>query len=142
MIKILFLHISLFHLFLFGKQHFDNIIIDKVVSVYDGDTFKVNIELYPKIIGTNILIRVNGIDTPELKGKCSKENLLGKQAKYFTQYLLNKSKHIELKNTQRDKYFRIVADVYVDNKNIANELIENGLAVPYDGGTKTKNWCE
>jgi endonuclease YncB( thermonuclease family) len=49
---------------------------------------------------------------------------------------------IELKNMQRGKYFRIVADVHVDDKNLADMLIENNLAVRYDGGTKIKDWCK
>jgi endonuclease YncB( thermonuclease family) len=39
---------------------------------------------------------------------------------------------------QRGKYFRIVADVFVDGSNLGQELIERGLAKPYDGGTKPK----
>ena len=39
-------------------------------------------------------------------------------------------------------YFRIVADVYADGESIAEVLIGTGMAVRYDGGKKTKNWCE
>ena len=46
-----------------------------------------------------------------------------------------------LRNTKRGKYFRIVADVYVDNKNLTDILISSGLGVAYDGGTKAKDWC-
>jgi len=43
---------------------------------------------------------------------------------------------------QKGKYFRIVADVYANNKSLADILIRNHLAVRYDGGTKIKDWCE
>ena len=43
---------------------------------------------------------------------------------------------------KRGKYFRIVADVYDDhNRSLADELIRNNLAVPYDGGHKV-DWCD
>lgn len=42
----------------------------------------------------------------------------------------------------RGKYFRIVADVYLDGKNLGDILVKEDHAVAYDGGTKTKDWCE
>ncbi len=41
----------------------------------------------------------------------------------------------------RDKYFRIDARVLADGQDLADLLISQGLAVPYDGGTKTADWC-
>lgn len=41
---------------------------------------------------------------------------------------------------QRGKYFRFIADVYIDGKNLANLLIEHNLARPYQGG-KRQSWC-
>ena len=125
-----------------SKQTYPNIIIDKVTSIYDGDTFRVNIDSYPIIIGQKMAIRVNGIDTPELRTKCKKEKLLARKAKKLTVSTLRGAKTIELRNLQRGKYFRIVADVYVDDKSLGDILIRNNLAVKYDGGTKVKNWCE
>ncbi len=121
---------------------FDNVIVDEVTSIYDGDTFRVNINSYPKVIGYRMAIRVNGIDTPEIKGKCKKEKTLARKAKQITVSSLRGAKVIELRNIQRGKYFRIVADVYADNKSLADELIKNNLAVRYNGGTKIKNWCK
>jgi endonuclease YncB( thermonuclease family) len=42
----------------------------------------------------------------------------------------------------RGKYFRIVGRLIADGVDIADLLIERQLAVLYDGGTKTKDWCE
>ncbi len=141
MIKCLFL-ILISILSLQAKQTYNNITIDEVTSIYDGDTFRVNINSYPGIIGQKMAIRVNGIDTPELRAKCNKEKLLAREAKKLTVSTLRASKIIELRNLQRGKYFRIVADVYVDDKSLGDILIRNKLAVKYDGGTKVKDWCE
>ena len=47
-----------------------------------------------------------------------------------------------MRNLERGKYFRIVADVYVDGENLADILIDAGMAVRYGGGKKTFKWCE
>ena len=39
----------------------------EVLKVYDGDTLTANVKDYPPIIGESIGIRLNGIDTPEMK---------------------------------------------------------------------------
>lgn len=124
-----------------AAESYGSVIVTKVTSIYDGDTFRVNIEGYPDIIGKRIPIRVNGVDTPELRSKCKKEKDLARLAKQFTVQTLRSAKVIELKNMQRGKYFRIVADVYTDGKSLSKELIDNNLAVPYFGGTKVKDWC-
>lgn len=96
---------------------------------------------YPPIIGERVPVRVLGVDTPELKGKCDSEKQLARQAKQFTVQALRSAKTVELRNIQRGKYFRILADVYVDGKNLADSLIKAGHARAYDGG-KRLSWCE
>lgn len=133
---------SLFTTHVLCEENYGSVVITEVVSVYDGDTFKVNIKEYPTILGEKISVRVNGIDTPEIKGKCLQEKELAQKAKKVATYMLKNATVIELRNMQRGKYFRIVADVYADGVSLSEKLIEKKLAVPYDGGTKTKNWCE
>ena len=116
--------------------------VSEVTSIYDGDTFRANIEGLHSLIGERIGIRVAGVDTPEIRGKCKKEKALARQAKQVTVDALRSAKVIELRNTKRGKYFRIVAGVYVDNKNLTDILISSGLGVSYDGGTKVKDWCK
>lgn len=86
-------------------------------------------------------IRINGIDTPEMRAKCIKEKNLARRAKQFSVSALRGAKVIELRDMKRGKYFRIVADVFVDSKSLGDMLLKKGFAVPYDGGTKTKDWC-
>ena len=42
--------------------------VSRVIRVIDGDTFVVGIDELPDLIGKDISVRVNGIDTPELRG--------------------------------------------------------------------------
>ncbi len=111
-------------------------ICDEVTSIYDGDTFRCNIKDYPPLIGYHIPVRIYGIDTPELKDKRPKIKELARQAKQFTAQQLRGAKVVELRNMRRGKYFRILADVYVDGKNLGGLLIRKGLARPYFGGKR------
>ncbi len=56
--------------------------------------------------------------------------------------MLGNASHITLRNVMRGKYFRLVAQIEADGVNVSQRLLERGLAVPYDGGTKTHKWCE
>ncbi len=134
-------HFSL-HAEAISSKTYGAVVVSEVTSIYDGDTFRANIKAYPDIIGYRIGVRVNGIDTPEMRGKCDQEKQLARKAKQFTVSQLRGAKKVELRNMKRGKYFRIVADVYVDDKNLAEMLIEEGLAVTYDGGHKAKEWCK
>ena len=120
---------------------YDSVSIAEVTSIYDGDTFRANIPDYPPIIGQHMGIRINGVDTPEMRGKCEQEKLLARKAKQYTVTKLRSAKTIELYNMQRGKYFRIVADVYADGQSVGEGLVREGLAVVYDGGKKVKDWC-
>ena len=142
--KLILITIAAFTLNAESIKHikYPDIEVSKITSVYDGDTFRANLKDMPKIVGYRMSIRINGIDTPEKRGKCQKEKDLALQAKKTTKNLLKNANSIILKNIQRGKYFRIVADVYTDDISIAEELIKQNLAVPYDGGHKAKNWCE
>ena len=120
---------------------YGDVTVTDIVSVYDGDTFTITVKEWPTIIGYRIKIRLSGVDAPEIKGKCPEEIDAAKKAKEYAITALTTAKKVELRSMQRDKYFRILADVYVDDQNLSKLLIDNNLALPYGGKTKT-NWCK
>lgn len=124
------------------SKTYGSVVIDEVTSIYDGDTFRATIKHWPEIIGKRIGIRVNRIDTPEMRGKCQKEKELARQAKQFAVTQLRAGKKITLNHIKRGKYFRIVADVSIDGKDLGTMLINNNLAIKYDGGKKAHDWCK
>ena len=142
-------HLLIFSLFVstnlqantFIQEQYGEVTLDNITEVYDGDSFKANINSWPAIIGKEIIVRIKGIDAPELPGKCQQEHLLAKLSRQHTAQLLDQSFRIELKNMQRDRYFRILADVYVDRIDLGKSLISHHLAIPYQGGPK-HNWCQ
>lgn len=122
-------------------MEFGTLVVSEITSIYDGDTFRANIQGVHPLIGQRMSVRVSGIDTAEMRGKCKQEKELARQAKQFTVNFLRSGSKIELRNVKRGKYFRIIADVFVDGKSLTRALIQSKLAVPYNGGTKAKNWC-
>jgi len=124
-----------------AAPEYGTVIVSRVISVYDGDTFRVDIDSLPPIVGKNIPIRLNGVDTPEIRGKCQYEKDLALEARDFVRNKLANAKEIKLNNLQRGKYFRMVANVMVDGVNLEQELLENELAYKYSGGKKS-SWCD
>jgi micrococcal nuclease len=123
-----------------AAPEYGTVTVSKVISVYDGDTFRVDINSLPAIVGKNIAIRLNGVDTPEIQGKCQYEKDLALKARDFVRDKLVNAKEIKLTKLQRGKYFRVVANVMVDGVSLENELLENKLAYKYTGGKKS-SWC-
>ena len=138
--KLLLLTLSLGVLSVQATPEYGTVTVSKVISVYDGDTFRVDIDSLPPIVGKNIPIRLNGVDTPEIQGKCQQEEDLAIKARDFVRIKLANAKEIKLTKLQRGKYFRVVADVYVDGVSLEQELLESELAYKYTGGKKS-SWC-
>jgi len=115
-----------------------------VVKVYDGDTITIASKLpYPESPLYRFAVRLNGIDTPEIKGKNEDEKRSAQIAKQALENLIL-HRDVVLKNTQTEKYGRILADVYIGELNLNKWMLDNKYAVPYDGGTKKSpdSWLE
>lgn len=128
----------------------------KVVYCYDGDTVHIVLPLHNTM--TRFICRLNGIDTPEIATKDSKEKEAGiKSRNYLFSLVTNKKIENEISKKDIgelcgesnklvwvhcfdfDKYGRLLVDIYHnpnDNKSINTYMLENKYATPYDGGTK------
>ncbi len=107
-----------------------------VIKVYDGDS--ITIAAYLPIEKSPLFrfsVRLNGIDTPEIKGKNEDEKAAAKDARDALSNLIL-HKEVILKNVGTEKYGRILADVYLGDLCINDWLIKENYAVKYDGGTK------
>ena len=138
---LLFLTLFLGVLSVQAAPEYGTVTVSKVISVYDGDTFRVDIDSLPPIVGKNIPIRLNGVDTPEIQGKCQQEKNLALEARDFVRNKLANAKEIKLTKLQRGKYFRMVANVLVDGVSLEQELLDNEFAYKYTGGKKS-SWCD
>ena len=114
----------------------------KLERIIDGDGFVLSeIDLGFKVKLANQSVRAYGIDTPESRVNTKRqpertaEKALGLQAKKRLGELLTGD--IKIKSLGRGKYGRLLAIPYDSEGNdVCAKLIEEGLAVPYFGGTK------
>jgi micrococcal nuclease len=116
----------------------------KLDRVVDGDTVDALID-----VGFDIWfkkrIRFKGVDTWESRTRNLEEKALGLKAKARTKELLekvsSKSGYFRIKSYGLGKYGRVLADVFIMDKdgkqwNINETLISEGHAYIYDGGKK------
>lgn len=95
-----------------------------IVRIVDGDTIVVNYK------GTEEKVRLIGVNTPESVHKDSSKNTEeGQIASEYTKNLLTGKKvKLEFDVSPRDKYGRLLAYVYLDEKMVNKTLLEEGYA--------------
>mgnify|MGYP001601581582 CR=1 FL=1 len=113
---------------------------DQIVSVYDGDTFKIDLPSMHALFGDALSIRLFGVDTPEMRGTTEEVKALAIRAQQVTEKALQGASKIELRNPQRGKYFRIISEVWIDGESLADMLKASGLAKDYDGEGARPQW--
>jgi endonuclease YncB( thermonuclease family) len=93
----------------------------QVKKVYDGDTI---------LLANGTKVRLSGINTPEIERRRKPAQTGGIEAKHW---LINKLKNVKVRLEKdiekRDKYGRLLAHIFTDNKvHINLELVRAGLA--------------
>lgn len=118
----------------------------KVLKVYDGDTFIADIDLGFGFFLKNKLVRLMGVDTPEIKTKDSEEKKFAELSKKFVENFFKQNKnevilhtHIEKISLEgKEKFGRILAYVFNDSseESLNKKIIDNLLGVEYFGKSK------
>lgn len=111
-----------------------------VASIYDGDTFRADIDLGFSAWLKNVNFRMMGIDTPELRGDAA-EKEAGRVARDRLHELMPVGSPVLIQSTKAGKYGRYLADVFVEQAegitiHVNAVLVAEGHAVPYFGGTR------
>ena len=119
--------------------------IDRVV---DGDTIDVSIDLGFDLIKKE-RVRIAGVDTPEKRTRDLEEKALGLDATYWMKKQLEDTIagdeeliiRTELKGGT-GKYGRLLGWLYIgeDTVSLNEQMITEGYAWAYDGGTKQKDF--
>jgi micrococcal nuclease len=118
--------------------------VKKVIKVVDGDTIDADIDLGFDISLTK-RVRLSGVDTPESRTTDLKEKKLGLESKEWLKHKLEFAKDVLIKTELPDsteKYGRILGNLYINNEALSlnQQMIDEGYALAYDGGTKDKNF--
>jgi len=104
----------------------------EVVSVYDGDTIRVNIDLGFGLTnrgsaGKGVSVRLHGINAPELRGKEKVEGKKSQQA--LEELLLGKTITLKTIRDTTGKFGRYLGIILLEDGTNVNEwLITEGLA--------------
>ena len=108
----------------------------KVLSVYDGDTITVSLDLGLSI-EVKAKCRLLGIDTPEIRTKSAAEKEAAYTARDRVRDLVLGKTVILHSVAKPDKYGRLLVKVWAEDGSCVNQvLIDEGLAREYDGGKK------
>jgi len=109
-----------------------------LIRVVDGDTVDAYIDLGFKVI-LKERIRLMGIDTPESRTRNLQEKSWGKASKKRLIELLNETDGkfvMTTKLQKKGKFGRVLGTIMVNGKDTNQVLIEEKLAIPYEGGNK------
>ncbi len=108
----------------------------RIVRVIDGDTVDVD------CAGEGLLrTRLVGFDTPEVFSPgCPSELALGTQATRALERKIRLSGDMRIDFRGSDRYGRRLARLSLDGRDVAQPMIAEGLARPYDGGRR-RSWC-
>lgn len=109
----------------------------RIHEVIDGDTVRLEFKAFPLP-----LLRIEGVDTPELRGKCEKEKKAARAATEATRRWLEGQDVVAI-NTRPGKYFgRYIGDLQrPDGSLLSDYLLDNGFARAYLGGRR-EGWCD
>ena len=127
-----------------------NFRVTEINKVLDGDTIDVTIDLGFDLYKKE-RVRIAGVDTPEKRTRNLEEKALGIDATNWLKDKLEEtiagedelSIRTELKGGV-GKYGRLLGWLYIgdDNVSLNEQMIDEGYAWEYDGGTKQKNFEE
>jgi micrococcal nuclease len=120
--------------------------IKQITKVIDGDTIDADIDLGFDISLTK-RIRLAGVDTPESRTSDANEKKYGLESKEWLKHKVENAGHILIKTELPDsteKYGRIIGHLFVNDQetSLNDQMIVEGYAWTYDGGTKKKNFAE
>lgn len=115
--------------------------IKEILKVVDGDTVDVSIDLGFDLTKKE-RVRLSGIDTPESRTKDLAEKHMGLEAKAYLIELLKNADDLIVKTEKDGKFGRMLGEFF-SNKftiySINQQLVDEGYAWEYDGGSKAKD---
>ncbi len=103
------------------------------IEIVDGDTIRISGESW----------RLMGFDTPEtFYAKCTAERERGDAATKRLGGLIAAAKSIEaIPSGRHDRYRRVLGVLIIDGVDVAETMILEGHARPYQGRVR-KGWCD
>lgn len=101
----------------------------KITKVVDGDTVHADINLGFNVILRDVSLRLIGINAPEMKGGTRAEGQ--KSQLRLEELVMGKTVTLKTHKDKREKYGRLLAEIWVDDVDVNKKLVAEGLAKPY-----------
>ncbi|MBC8158496.1 MAG: thermonuclease family protein [Alphaproteobacteria bacterium] len=124
-----------------SADHLSGPLAARVVRVIDGDTLVVRVQIWlDQEVETRV--RLFGIDTPEIRGKCPEERRMALEARALVEKFGGDGE-VFFRDVTYGKFAqRVVARVSSPlTGDFADALLRSGLARPYDGRRRLP-WCK
>lgn len=108
-----------------------------ITHIVDGDTLDL------KCAGGPVeRIRIMGYDTPETYfAECPAEKRLGDTATNRLRQLAATTSVTRVERHGLDRYQRVLARIWLGGTDLAQTMVSENLAVPYNGGRRI-SWCD
>lgn len=100
----------------------------QVVGVYDGDTITADIDLGLGVWLKGVKLRLLGLNTPEVRGSDRGSGIVARD--WLRRQVQDQSVIIQTQKDDREKYGRLLAIVWLGERNLNKELLDLGLAIP------------
>ena len=106
-----------------------------ITRVVDGDTF-----VFDRA-GWEHRLRLEGVDTPEMRGDCEAERMLAIEAMASAADFIASGEAVLITDGTTDSFNRRLGRIEVNGEDLGEALLAAGLAVPYERGAPNP-WCE
>ena len=118
-----------------GEPHLSDITFHRCP---DANRCLLTLPDYRDKLGDPVIVRLDGIMTPHVRGKCEQERMLAQDARDLLHTVLSDATSIELYG-QYLVGFVLVARVVADGQDLSELLLAQGFAVPRKSGPT--DWC-
>jgi len=100
----------------------------KIISIYDGDTVRADIDLGCSVVIKNEPLRLDSINAPEVRGDSREDGL--KSRDFLRHLILGKDVIMKTFKDKKGKYGRYIADIYtIEGVSVSKLLVDEGYAV-------------
>jgi len=99
----------------------------RIVSAYDGDTVRADIDLGMEITHVNQILRLYGINAPEMRGDEREAGILARD--FLRNAILDKEVILHTHRDKKGKYGRWLATIWLNGVSVNDLMVGTGHAV-------------
>lgn len=118
---------------------FGDVLVDTVITIEDGFILRCEIGQWPPVIGLDMPVKIAGIAEPAGENTAETTPEQYEKARLLLEEKLRNARTVVLREIRRGETFSLYARVFIDGADVAEELIERGLATQAESENNAKN---